>query len=416
ESEQAAANQEQREHEAHIGVLEQERGEVDGALAEVSQGLTQALVEAGRSKERRAAAEEALRELHGRLQTLGQERESAANEAREAIEAIALARSELEATEQRERETGELLRQRRGAIDGLREQRQALRIAIDEDREARQGIQANIEALEEKRHERHTALREIEVRRENLVARVNEDLSLDLATLYHDYEHAEQDWAAIKEEIETLRQKITRLGNVNLDAIGELEELTPRYESLQTQRQDLLDSILQLEALIADLDQESRTRFAASFEEIRAHFQDLFRKLFGGGKADIILEDPEDPLECGIEIIARPPGKEPQTLSLLSGGEKTMAAVALLLAVFKSKPSPFAILDEVDAALDESNVGRFNTVVQEFVEHSQFLVVTHNKRTMQHADMLYGVTMEETGVSKRVSVRFDERVDTPNVA
>jgi chromosome segregation protein len=174
-----------------------------------------------------------------------------------------------------------------------------------------------------------------------------------------------------------------------------------------------MDSIKRLEALIAELDAESRTRFATTFEEIRVNFIDLFRKLFGGGKADIILEDPLNPLECGIEILARPPGKEPQSISLLSGGEKTMAAVALLFAVFKSKPSPFAILDEVDAALDEANIGRFNTIVDEFQTQSQFIVITHNKRTMQSADTLYGVTMEEPGVSKRVSVRFEDCVDAP---
>jgi chromosome segregation protein len=171
-----------------------------------------------------------------------------------------------------------------------------------------------------------------------------------------------------------------------------------------------------LAALIEQLDDQSRTRFTEAFESIRENFHELFRKLFGGGKADILLEEPEQPLECGIEIIARPPGKEPQSISLLSGGEKTLTAVALLLAVFKSKPSPFAILDEVDAALDESNIDRFNTVVNEFLSRSQFIVITHNKRTMQCADVLYGITMEEPGVSKRMSVRFDDRVETPEVA
>ena len=157
-------------------------------------------------------------------------------------------------------------------------------------------------------------------------------------------------------------------------------------------------------------------RFAAAFEQIRENFQEVFRKLFGGGKADVVLEDPENALECGIEIIARPPGKEPQSISLLSGGEKTLTAVSLLMGVFKSRPSPFAILDEVDAALDESNVERFNNVLQEFLSHSQFVMITHSKRTMACADTLYGVTMEEPGVSKRVSVRFEARVNTPSVA
>jgi chromosome segregation protein len=135
----------------------------------------------------------------------------------------------------------------------------------------------------------------------------------------------------------------------------------------------------------------------------------MFRRLFGGGKADLILENPDDVLESGIEIMARPPGKEPQSMSLLSGGEKTMTAVALVMSIFKSKPSPFCILDEVDAALDEANTTRFAGIIQDFLSHSQFIVITHNKRTMSVASTLYGVTMQEQGVSKRVAVKFDNK-------
>ena len=144
---------------------------------------------------------------------------------------------------------------------------------------------------------------------------------------------------------------------------------------------------------------------------IRTHFQELFRKLFGGGMADIVLEDEVDILESGIEIIARPPGKELRSISLMSGGEKTMTAVALLLAVFRSKPSPFCLLDEVDAALDEANIGRFTDVLREFLDKSQFIIVTHSKKTMACADVLYGITMQESGISKQVAVRFEDWVD-----
>ena len=145
------------------------------------------------------------------------------------------------------------------------------------------------------------------------------------------------------------------------------------------------------------------------------HFQELFRKLFGGGDADIVLEDPSDVLECGIDIVARPPGKELRSISLLSGGEKTLTAVALLLAIFKSRPSPFCILDEVDAALDEANVDRYSTVVKGFQDTTQFIVITHNKRTMTIADVMYGVTMEQSGVSKRMAVRFEDVSDTGEI-
>jgi len=162
-----------------------------------------------------------------------------------------------------------------------------------------------------------------------------------------------------------------------------------------------------LEQLINRINKESREKFEITFEQIRDKFQQLFRKLFGGGKADIILENPEDILESGIEIVARPPGKETRTISLLSGGEKTMTAIALLFSVFKSKPSPFCVLDEVDAALDEANNERFNLIVQDFQKQSQFVIITHSKRTMSIADVLYGITMQTQGVSKKISVQFD---------
>jgi chromosome segregation protein len=148
-----------------------------------------------------------------------------------------------------------------------------------------------------------------------------------------------------------------------------------------------------------------------TFAVVRTHFQELFRKLFGGGMADIVLEDENDVLESGIDIIARPPGKELRSISLMSGGEKTLTAVAMLLAVFRSKPSPFCLLDEVDAALDEANIGRFISVLKEFTEHSQFIVVTHSKKTMAAADALYGITMQESGISKQVTIRFEDWVD-----
>ena len=160
--------------------------------------------------------------------------------------------------------------------------------------------------------------------------------------------------------------------------------------------------------MISRLNKKSREKFQQTFEEIRGHFQEIFRKLFGGGKADIMLEDAEDILEAGIEVIARPPGKETRSISLLSGGEKSMTALALLFSVFKTKPSPFCFLDEVDAALDEANNERFNILLREFQKDSQFIVITHAKRTMSIADVLFGITMQIRGVSKKISVRFGE--------
>ena len=411
-----AIEETRQQHESRIATFERELVELETAVNGFVQELTAAQIEVGRAAERRGAREQALQELRARLETLSAERQRAEREAAEAGERIVQAEDERRISLQRRSELAEQCDRQQGEVVRQREQRQSVRQKLEVCGAAIRELHGEIEKVDERLRECQVGLREIEVRKESLVARVNEELSLDLGELYASYEHAAQDWEAIKHEIDQLRGKIARLGNVNLDALAELEEISPRYENLIAQRDDLLGSVARLEKLITELDEESRIRFLGCFEEVRENFLELFRKLFGGGKADVILENPESPLECGVEIIARPPGKEPRSISLLSGGEKTMTAVALLFAVFQRKPSPFAILDEVDAALDESNIDRFNIMLNDFLAQSQFVLITHNKRTMQCADVLYGVTMEEPGVSKRVSVRFADRVETPHVA
>jgi chromosome segregation protein len=266
---------------------------------------------------------------------------------------------------------------------------------------------------EQKTNELKIELSQLEVRRQDLVERVRDELQIDLAEAYKDYTDQQVDWESIRTEITELRDKIERLGNVNVDAIDEQEALENRHEFLSTQVQDLNSSRAQLQQLINRLNKKSREKFQETFEEIRGHFQEIFRKLFGGGKADIILEDAEDILDAGIEIIAKPPGKETRSISLMSGGEKSMTAMALLFSVFKTKPSPFCFLDEVDAALDEANNERFNMLLSEFQKDSQFVVITHSKRTMSIADVLFGITMQVRGVSKKISVRFGEYEEEP---
>ena len=251
-------------------------------------------------------------------------------------------------------------------------------------------------------------LSQLELKRQNLVEKVQQELQIDLAEAYKDYTGQEVDWDRIREEIADLRGKIERLGNVNVDAIAEQEGLEKRHEFLSSQVEDLNKSKAQLQQLISRLNKNSREKFSETFEQIRVHFQQIFRKLFGGGRADIVLEDSEDILEAGIEVIARPPGKETRSISLLSGGEKSMTAIALLFAIFKTKPSPFCFLDEIDAALDEANNERFNLLLREFVKDSQFIIITHAKRTMSIAEELFGITMQTQGVSKKISVRFDQ--------
>ena len=210
-----------------------------------------------------------------------------------------------------------------------------------------------------------------------------------------------------EQRYQEVRARIEALGPVNPQALEEFHEAQQRYEFLNTQRQDLLDSIRDTEKAIQELDTESRRRFAEAFESINTHFKEMFQTLFGGGQGEMRLTDETNLAESGIDIMASPPGKRLQHIALLSGGEKSLTAMALLMAIFRYTPSPFCILDEVDAPLDEPNIQRLTRLIKEMSHDTQFIVITHAKRTMEAAQALYGVTMQEPGVSKLVSVKFD---------
>lgn len=212
----------------------------------------------------------------------------------------------------------------------------------------------------------------------------------------------------LEEQVNRLRRRLKSMGNVNTDSLKDLDELEEKFNHFNSQLMDLTEAKTTLEEIIRKINVESRRLFLESFTRIQTEFRELFRKLFGGGDGDLILEDPDDVLDCGIDIVARPPGKELRSISLLSGGEKTMTAVAMLLAIFKSNPSPFCILDEVDAALDDANVERYAGVIHEFKEMTQFIMISHRKRTMTVADVIFGVTMEQSGVSKRLTISFED--------
>jgi chromosome segregation protein len=220
------------------------------------------------------------------------------------------------------------------------------------------------------------------------------------------------DWKKIETLVRDLDQRVDAMGPVNIDAIDEYDELEQRYTFLENQNRDLNASRDELTDVIRKINATTKTLFADTFEKIRANFSEMFVELFGGGKANLLLVDENDPLESGIDIVARPPGKQLQAISLLSGGERTMTAVALLFSIYMVKPSPFCILDEMDAPLDESNINRFIKILDRFVAQSQFVVISHNKRTIARADALYGVTMEEHGISKLVGVRFTRREES----
>ena len=218
--------------------------------------------------------------------------------------------------------------------------------------------------------------------------------------------------AEAEQRYQEVRTRIEALGPVNPQALEEFQEAQQRYEFLNTQRQDLLDSIRDTEKAIQELDTESRRRFKDAFEAINGHFREMFRTLFGGGQGEMRLTDETNLAESGIDILASPPGKRLQHVALLSGGEKSLTAMALLMAIFRYTPSPFCILDEVDAPLDEPNIERLNRLVKEMSIDTQFIVITHAKRTMEVAQTLYGVTMQEPGVSKLVSVKFEPMPQT----
>lgn len=217
------------------------------------------------------------------------------------------------------------------------------------------------------------------------------------------------DLSSMKKQINQVKEQIKKLGDVNVNAIEEFRALMERYTFLKTQHDDLVEAKATLQKIIAELDDEMRKQFAESFKEINAEFDKVFKELFGGGRGTLELVEEEDILEAGIRIIAQPPGKKLQNMMQLSGGEKALTAIALLFAIQNLKPSPFALLDEIEAALDESNVDRFAKYLHKLTKYTQFIVITHRRGTMQKCDRLYGITMQEKGVSALVSVNLIDK-------
>jgi chromosome segregation protein len=412
------------------------QAQIADELKALGEQLTAARVALGQVQEKQLASQQHVQRHTGMVAELQQQIERLVRSA----EAVASKRGDVEADLQNARRQELQLADAQKQLDehatSLKAQIADLQSVVSQLESCVNRTREQHGQIEHELHEIDVQLGEGRVRRDTLVQRTLDELQLDLPAKYAaaEYQPSETNWDAIGEEIKQLREKIQRLGNVNLDSLSEQDELEQRAKFLGDQLTDLQSSKQQLEELIDQINAESSLRFEQTFNAVREHFQGMFRKLFGGGKADVYLETeiedttveqtptlgPDgqtvlpimkktiDPLDAGIEIMAHPPGKKPATISQLSGGEKTMTCIALLMSIFKSKPSPFCILDEVDAALDEANNQRFNQIVQEFLDQSQFIIITHSKRTMQIADVLYGVTMQEQGVSKRVAVKFDQ--------
>ncbi|MFO7936985.1 MAG: chromosome segregation protein SMC [Kiritimatiellia bacterium] len=320
----------------------------------------------------------------------------------------------------------------------------ALHARITETREERKALQRNLEKNDATLHERRRSLdttrdsknkAEIEITEARMhhqshLEHVFNEYGLDAGELAA---HADPEWEnneeppleEIEKKVAGLNRDLQAIGPVNLVAIEEHKEHEERYAFLRAQEEDLTESKRQILEMIDNINKKSGELFQQTFEQANENFQEMFTKLFNGGQARLVLlENKEDPLECGIDIIARPPGKRPQSVTLLSGGERTMTAVSLLFAIFKIKPSPFCMLDELDAALDDSNIGRFVQTLKDFLSHSQFLIITHNQHTIAASDLVYGVTQQEKGISKVISMRLsdignkdlDENPSGPTVA
>ncbi|MCC5830575.1 MAG: chromosome segregation protein SMC [Phycisphaeraceae bacterium] len=402
--------------------LESQRKRLDELRAEAESSrerVTAVRIEVGRLDEQRASAQRQLRSMEVALADLDRRRSGLEEQARgHSARRTDLEAARSEAIEETRLADREIARWA-GELEEARERRERLDADLKEFEGLSTSTRQELEKSEAALHKLEIRQRELELKEESLRQRAIEQVGVDPAETYDpanppDIENF--DWRQVNSEIDQLRQRLDRLGGVNLEAIAEQEQLEAQIEDLGGQVRDIEEARDKLQELIDEINQTSRQRFSETFDQIREYFagQDgMFRRLFGGGRADVQLQPIDeagtiDVLESGIEIIAKPPGLEPRVLSLLSGGQRAMTAIALLLSVFKAKPSPFCVLDEVDAPLDDANVDRFNHIVRGFLDQSHFIIITHNKRTMASADVLFGITMQERGVSRRVSVRFDQ--------
>jgi chromosome segregation protein len=323
-------------------------------------------------------------------------------------------------------------RSREESVAKIAEQRVARLTAIAEQEKKVRALRDSLSDLQERRGRAQVRESQLQMQIENLVENVSRRYQVDLRTFGADQTAFEKtlrvqlkrgtgfqpmgnrpdadatavDDADLQKLIADLTRQLDNMGPVNLDAVQEYDELEDRYKFLESQNADLTNSRRELLDVISQINATTKKLFAETFAQVRANFREMFAELFGGGRADLSLMDESDPLNCGIEIAAKPPGKQLQSVSLLSGGERAMTAVALLFAIYMVRPSPFCVLDEMDAPLDESNINRFIKMLDRFIAQSQFIIITHNKRTIAKAGVLYGVTMEERGVSKLVGMKL----------
>ena len=379
--------------------FQQQQQSLEQRLRELSQIIEQRRTELSSFVGRKERAESEIQESRGRIEALQHDREQV-----NAQTAELLAQKQAQDADITARE--DALRENRRTLTELQERRGAIEVELAQKEMTVQNLRERVQQkyqvkLDDIRSECITITFADEGAPKVHVMTPEEMATAGVAT----------DWNTVAQQVEALQARIDEMGPVNLVAIEEYEETEQRHQFLSQQHDDLVQAKAQLLEVINRINVQTRDMFKETFEKVRANFQTMFTEVFGGGKADLVLMDENDLLESGIDIVARPPGKQLQTISLLSGGEQTMTAVALLFSIYQVKPSPFCVLDELDAPLDESNINRFVRVLQRFLVHSQFIIITHNKRTIGMADVLYGVTMQEHGVSKIVSVKFHKTTD-----
>ncbi|RWZ60522.1 chromosome segregation protein SMC [Halobacillus fulvus] len=307
---------------------------------------------------------------------------------------------EIEDMKQRKQTTTELIQSRRRERDQYSHEIQQAENRLKEKNRHLQNFVQDIQQKEVKANR-------MDVELENMLNYLQDEYVMTFEKAKRDYPHVE-DVDKASTQVKLIKRGIEELGTVNLGSIEEYDRIKERYEFLKGQQEDLLEAKGTLHSVIGEMDVEMHRRFEDTFTKIRDEFSVVFRELFGGGRAELKLTEPDDLLETGVDIVAQPPGKKLQNLNLLSGGERALTAIALLFSILRVRPVPFCVLDEVEAALDEANVDRFAKYLKEFSARSQFIVITHRKGTMEHSDVLYGVTMQESGVSSLVSVRLEE--------
>jgi chromosome segregation protein len=421
EAERAGLDDAQRAHEEKLAALTDEERRLQEAIREAEElrlrsqsareemqaALTERKVAIARLEQDAQSLDEQAARLRGEASRLAAEKRQLAEALEHNAAEADRTRTEWAAQQERLNELRIRKRELTETIELRRAERAGRLQAVErEDGEAKERRQ-ELKRMEDELRETEIQANRTDVELDNLLRKLADEYEMSFEWAKQHYPPPD-DVPAAQQEVRDLRRRIAALGEVNLGAIEEYRRISERHRFLSEQQQDLLEAKAKLHELIREMDEEMSRRFRTTFEEIRKHFRVVFTRLFGGGQADLVLSEPDRPLDTGIDIVAQPPGKKLQNLQLLSGGERALTAIALLFAILNVKPVPFCVLDEVEAALDEANVVRYAQYMREFSEQTQFIVVTHRKETMEAADVLYGVTMEEGGVSKLVSVRLED--------